>query len=163
MGNAGTAMRLFMGLLLRPPFDATLVGDASLMRRPMERAARRCGRWARASRPRTAVRRWCIRGGHPLRAIDFPMPVASAQVKSAVLLAALSAPRGATRVTEPAPTRDHTERMLAGFGVELMRSGSSVSIEGGQSLQAAPIAVPGRFLLGGVLHGRRQPGRRRRA
>ena len=144
MGNAGTAMRLFMGLLCGRPFDSTLVGDASLMRRPMERAARPLREMGAVIETQDGRPPVVIRGGRSLRAIDFQMPVASAQVKSAVLLAALSA-QGRTRVTEPAPTRDHTERMLAGFGVEVLRSGSSVSIEGGQSLQAASITVPGDF------------------
>ncbi len=144
MGNAGTAMRLFMGLLCGRPFDSTLVGDASLMRRPMERAARPLREMGAVIETRDGRPPVVVRGGHALHAIDFQMPVASAQVKSAVLLAALSA-QGRTRVTEPAPTRDHTERMLAGFGVELVRSGSSVSIEGGQPLRAARIAVPGDF------------------
>jgi len=144
MGNAGTAMRLFMGLLCGRPFDSTLVGDASLMRRPMERAAkplREMGAAIETLEGRPPVQ---IRGGRPLHAIDFQMPVASAQVKSAVLLAALSA-EGRTCVTEPAPTRDHTERMLAGFGVELLRSGRSVALEGGQLLQATRVQVPGDF------------------
>jgi 3-phosphoshikimate 1-carboxyvinyltransferase len=144
MGNAGTAMRLFMGLLSWRPFDSTLVGDASLMKRPMERAAaplRAMGAVIETREGRPPV---VIRGGRPLHAIDFAMPVASAQVKSAVLLAGLGAD-GTTRVTEPAPTRDHTERMLAGFGVELERSGATVSLRGGQKLQAARIAVPADF------------------
>ncbi len=144
MGNAGTAMRLFMGLLCGRPFDSTLVGDVSLMRRPMERAARPLREMGAAIETLEGRPPVLIRGGHPLQAFDFDMPVASAQVKSAVLLAALSA-QGRTRVTEPAPTRDHTERMLAGFGVEVLRSGSSVSIEGGQSLRAARVVVPGDF------------------
>ena len=144
MGNAGTAMRLFMGLLCGRPFDSTLVGDASLMRRPMERAARPLREMGAVIETHDGRPPVVLRGGHPLHAIDFPMPVASAQVKSAVLLAALSA-EGRTRVTEPAPTRDHTERMLAGFGVEVLRSGSSVSLQGGQALKAARIAVPGDF------------------
>ncbi len=144
MGNAGTAMRLFMGLLCGRPFDSTLVGDASLMRRPMERAARPLREMGAIIETRDGRPPVVLRGGQHLRAIDFEMPVASAQVKSAVLLAALSA-EGRTRVTEPAPTRDHTERMLAGFGVELLRSGSTVALEGGQALQATSVAVPGDF------------------
>jgi 3-phosphoshikimate 1-carboxyvinyltransferase len=144
MGNAGTAMRLFMGLLCGRPFDSTLVGDASLMRRPMERAARPLREMGAVIETQDGRPPVLLRGGQRLHAIDFEMPVASAQVKSAVLLAALSA-EGRTRVTEPAPTRDHTERMLAGFGVEVLRSGSTVAIEGGQSLQAAKVAVPGDF------------------
>ncbi len=144
MGNAGTAMRLFMGLLAGQPFDSTLVGDASLMRRPMERVAsplRQMGAVIETQDGRPPV---VIRGGQSLHAIDFQMPVASAQVKSAVLLAALAA-EGRTRVTEPAPTRDHTERMLAGFGVEVLRQGSTVAIEGGQRLRGTRVDVPGDF------------------
>jgi prephenate dehydrogenase/3-phosphoshikimate 1-carboxyvinyltransferase len=144
MGNAGTAMRLFMGLLAGAAFDSTLVGDASLMRRPMERAARPLREMGAAivtheGRPPVA-----IGGGRALRAIDYAMPVASAQVKSAVLLASLNA-TGRTRITEPAPTRDHTERMLAGFGVEVLRDGATIAIEGGQQLHGTEITVPGDF------------------
>ncbi|EQD44358.1 3-phosphoshikimate 1-carboxyvinyltransferase, core domain protein, partial [mine drainage metagenome] len=112
MGNAGTAMRLFMGLLAPQRFDSQLIGDASLMRRPMERVAaplRQMGARIETLEGRPPVR---IRGGASLAGIEFPMPVASAQVKSAVLLAGLRA-SGRTRVIEPAPSRDHTERMLA--------------------------------------------------
>jgi prephenate dehydrogenase/3-phosphoshikimate 1-carboxyvinyltransferase len=144
MGNAGTAMRLFMGLLSGQGFDSTLIGDSSLMRRPMERVARplrEMGAVIETLEGRPPV---VIRGGQPLHAIDFQMPVASAQVKSALLLAALGA-EGRTRITEPAPTRDHTERMLGGFGVEVLRQGNSVLIEGGQRLEATRIEVPGDF------------------
>jgi prephenate dehydrogenase/3-phosphoshikimate 1-carboxyvinyltransferase len=144
MGNAGTAMRLFMGLLSGQGFDSTLIGDSSLMRRPMERVARplrEMGAVIETLEGRPPV---VIRGGQPLHAIDFQMPVASAQVKSALLLAALGA-EGRTRITEPAPTRDHTERMLGGFGVEVLRQGHSVLIEGGQRLEATRIEVPGDF------------------
>ncbi len=144
MGNAGTAMRLFMGLLAGRPFDSTLVGDASLMRRPMERAAIPLRAMGAAIETRDGRPPVVIRGGRPLHAIDFAMPVASAQVKSAVLLAALGA-EGTTRVTEPAPTRDHTERMLTEFGVELERHGATVALRGGQRLQAARVAVPADF------------------
>jgi 3-phosphoshikimate 1-carboxyvinyltransferase len=144
MGNAGTAMRLFMGLLAPQRFDSQLIGDASLMRRPMERVAaplRQMGARIETLEGRPPVR---IRGGASLAGIEFPMPVASAQVKSAVLLAGLRA-SGRTRVIEPAPSRDHTERMLAGFGVHLTREGSSVTLEGGQRLRAASVRVPGDF------------------
>jgi 3-phosphoshikimate 1-carboxyvinyltransferase len=144
MGNAGTAMRLFMGLLAGQSFDSTLIGDASLMRRPMERAAaplRLMGAQigTREGRPPVA-----IHGGQRLHGIDFAMPVASAQVKSAVLLAGLYA-AGETRVTEPAVTRDHTERMLGGFGVDIRREGATAILRGGQTLTGARIAVPGDF------------------
>jgi prephenate dehydrogenase/3-phosphoshikimate 1-carboxyvinyltransferase len=133
-----------MGLLSGQGFDSTLIGDSSLMRRPMERVARplrAMGAVIETLEGRPPV---VIRGGQQLHAIDFQMPVASAQVKSALLLAALGA-EGRTRITEPAPTRDHTERMLGGFGVEVLRQGNSVLIEGGQRLEATRIEVPGDF------------------
>lgn len=144
MGNAGTAMRLFMGLLAGQKFDSTLIGDASLMKRPMERAARplrEMGAVIETVDGKPPVR---IRGGQRLRGIDFAMPVASAQVKSAVFLAGLFA-AGVTRVTEPATTRDHTERMLRGFGVHIERQGSTISLAGGQTLVATHVAVPADF------------------
>lgn len=144
MGNAGTAMRLAMGLLAGRPFDSTLVGDASLMRRPMERVAvplRQMGARIETEEGRPPVR---IRGGGSLRAIDYRLPVASAQVKSAILLAGLTA-SGETRVTEPAPTRDHTERMLAAFGVRVDRRGATAALAGGQRLRATRIEVPADF------------------
>lgn len=144
MGNAGTAMRLFMGLLSWRAFDSTLIGDSSLMRRPMERAAaplRSMGAVIETQGGKPPV---LIRGGHALHGIDYAMPVASAQVKSAVLLAGLGA-EGTTTVTEPAPTRDHTERMLGGFGVDIRRNGPTVSLRGGQTLTAARVAVPADF------------------
>ena len=144
MGNAGTAIRLFMGLLAGQRFDSTLLGDASLMRRPMERVAqplRSMGARIDTVEGRPPVR---IHGGQQLRAIDYAMPMASAQVKSAVLLAALQA-EGVTRVSEPAPTRDHTERMLTGFGVSVVRDAATVRLTGGQTLLATDISVPGDF------------------
>lgn len=144
MGNAGTAMRLFMGLLSAQAFDSTLVGDRSLMRRPMERVAeplRRMGADIRTHDGRPPVE---VQGGRALSAIDFRMPVASAQVKSAVLLAGLHA-TGTTRVTEPAPTRDHTERMLEAFGARVAREGSTVAIAGGQRLAGTRVEVPADF------------------
>lgn len=142
MGNAGTAMRLFMGLLAGQPFDSTLIGDASLMRRPMERVAtplRLMGAQLDTQDGHPPVH---IHGGAVLRAIDYTLPMASAQVKSAILLAALRA-NGHTRVSEPAPTRDHTERMLQGFGVQLERSGATVAMRGGQTLRGTAVNVPG--------------------
>lgn len=144
MGNAGTAMRLFMGLLAGRPFDSTLIGDASLMRRPMERVAvplRQMGARITTVEGRPPVH---ILGGGPLQGIDYRLPMASAQVKSAILLAGLTA-RGQTRVTEPAPTRDHTERMLGAFGVRLERRGGTAVLTGGQRLRAARIEVPADF------------------
>jgi 3-phosphoshikimate 1-carboxyvinyltransferase len=144
MGNAGTAMRLFMGLLAPQVFDSTLIGDESLMRRPMERVAvplRLMGADITTQEGRPPVR---IHGTPKLRALDYALPVASAQVKSAVLLAGLRA-FGRTRVTEPAPSRDHTERMLSAFGVEVLREGATVAVEGGQRLTGRSVAVPADF------------------
>ncbi|MGA8705374.1 MAG: 3-phosphoshikimate 1-carboxyvinyltransferase [Steroidobacteraceae bacterium] len=144
MGNAGTAMRLFMGLLAGQGFDSTLIGDASLMRRPMERVAqplRTMGASIRTQQGRPPVQ---IQAVTELAGIDYRLPVASAQVKSALLLAALSA-RGRSSISEPAPTRDHTERMLRGFGVEVEREGLRVSITGGQRLTGCAVEVPGDF------------------
>src|SRR6195256_6620125 len=144
MGNAGTAMRLSMGLLAPQNFDSTLIGDESLMRRPMERVAtplRLMGANIRTQTGRPPVE---IRGSTRMSAIDYALPVASAQVKSAVLLAGLQA-SGCTRVTEPAPTRDHTERMLRAFGVNVVQQGATAAIEGGQTLRGTEIVVPADF------------------
>ncbi len=144
MGNAGTAMRLFMGLLAPQAFDSTLIGDESLMRRPMERVAaplRLMGAKIRTHEGRPPVE---IHGTPKLSAIDYALPVASAQVKSAILLAGLRA-SGRTRVTEPAPARDHTERMLAAFGVKVVREGASAALDGGQRLTGTAVAVPADF------------------
>ncbi len=141
-GNSGTSMRLLAGLLAPQPFECELTGDASLCRRPMRRVADPLAQMgaridtAEGGRPPLRIR------GHPgLRGIDYAMPVASAQVKSALLLAGLYA-SGTTRVTEPAPTRDHTERMLAAFGYAVQRDTASVALRGGGALHAAEIAVP---------------------
>lgn len=140
-GNAGTAMRLLMGLLAGQGFESTLVGDASLSKRPMRRVAEPLA----AMGARIEMCGGCppvrILASGVLHGIRYPMPVASAQVKSALLLAGLYA-RGETTVVEPAPTRDHTERMLGGFGVELTRDGAAVTLRGGQALRATVIDVP---------------------
>jgi 3-phosphoshikimate 1-carboxyvinyltransferase len=144
MGNAGTAIRLFMGLLSGQPFNSVLTGDASLQRRPMERVAgplRRMGARIDTTDGKPPVR---IQPAGRLQAIDYALPVASAQVKSAIVLAALSA-EGTTRLTEPAPTRDHTERMLRAFGVQIDSGAGRVALAGGQSLTGTRIAVPGDF------------------
>lgn len=144
MGNAGTAMRLFMGLLSSQPFDSILVGDESLMRRPMERVAkplRAMGARIETSDGRPPVR---ISGGARLHGIRYEMPVASAQVKSAILLAGLRA-QGETAVVESAVTRDHTERMLRAFGCELSARDGVVTVRPPAQLKATAIAVPGDF------------------
>jgi 3-phosphoshikimate 1-carboxyvinyltransferase len=144
MGNAGTAMRLFMGLLSAQGFDSELVGDESLMRRPMERVAkplRAMGAQIETQDGRPPVR---IRGGAALRGLRYEMPVASAQVKSAVLLAGLYA-EGETTVVEPAVTRDHTERMLQSFGANIVARGGSATVLPAAQLEATRISVPGDF------------------
>jgi 3-phosphoshikimate 1-carboxyvinyltransferase len=144
MGNAGTAMRLMMGLLAPQSFDATLVGDSSLMRRPMERVARPLRLMGADITTHDGKPPVDIHGNPALRGIDYTLEVASAQVKSAILLAALRA-HGRTRVVEPAPTRDHTERMFGAFGVQMTRDAGSVAIEGGQALHGTHVNVPGDF------------------
>jgi 3-phosphoshikimate 1-carboxyvinyltransferase len=144
MGNAGTAMRLFMGLLSAQGFDSELVGDESLMRRPMERVAmplRAMGAQIETREGRPPVR---IRGGATLRGLRYEMPVASAQVKSAVLLAGLYA-EGETTVVEPAVTRDHTERMLQSFGANVAARGGTATVLPAAQLEAVRISVPGDF------------------
>ena len=144
MGNAGTAMRLFMGLLSAQGFDSELLGDESLMRRPMERVAkplRAMGAQIETQDGRPPVR---IRGGAALRGLRYEMPVASAQVKSAVLLAGLYA-EGETTVVEPAVTRDHTERMLQSFGANVVARGGSATVLPAAQLEATRISVPGDF------------------
>lgn len=142
LGNSGTGMRLFAGLLAGQKFDSELTGDASLSKRPMERVAkplRMMGAQIESGEEGRPPLR--IKGGQALKAIDYALPMASAQVKSCVLLAGMYA-EGETRVTEPAPTRDHTERMLNGFGYSVERAGSTASLQGGGRLQAGKIDVP---------------------
>jgi len=141
-GNAGTAMRLLIGLLAGQHFGCTLIGDESLSKRPMRRVAdplARMGARIQTQEGRPPVRIEPVTD--TLKGIEYPMPMASAQVKSSLLLAGLHA-EGETVVTEPAPTRDHTERMLEGFGVKLSREGATVRIRGGQALTATDIDVP---------------------
>jgi len=142
MGNSGTAMRLFMGLLAAQRFPTELVGDESLSERPMERVAsplRQMGADIQTRNGKPPVK---LAGGRKLQGIQFDMPIASAQVKSAVLLAGLYA-TGETSVSEPAVTRDHTERMLMRFGCPVRRLGPTVTVAGGATLTGARIEVPG--------------------
>lgn len=142
MGNSGTAMRLFMGLLAAQSFPAELIGDESLSKRPMERVARPLRQMGADIQTRNGTPPVRIAGGMDLHGIRFDMPVASAQVKSAVLLAGLYA-TGETTVIEPAVTRDHTERMLVRLGCPVHRSGPAVTVTGGARLTGARIEVPG--------------------
>ncbi len=144
-GNAGTGMRLLCGLLAGQAFDSTLVGDASLSRRPMGRVIEPLTRMGASIE--------ALDGGLPplrihaqktLQAIDFKSSIASAQVKSAVLLAGLYAD-GTTRVREPQPTRDYTESILAAFGCPIRYAPGEAALEGGHHLRATNIVVPGDF------------------
>ena len=141
MGNSGTAMRLMAGILAGQTFDTVLVGDASLSKRPMRRVTDPLAAMgarieaAAGGRPPLAIR------GGVLTGIDYRLPMASAQVKSALLLAGLYA-GGRTRVAEPAPSRDHTERMLRGFGYAVTREDGWVGVDGGGRLVATRLAVP---------------------
>ncbi|WP_051271168.1 3-phosphoshikimate 1-carboxyvinyltransferase [Shimazuella kribbensis] len=143
VGNSGTTIRLMMGILAGTSFTSTLEGDASIGKRPMDRVvnplrlmgAKISGREDGKFTPLTIE-------GSSLKGITYESPVSSAQVKSAILLAGLSA-EGKTTVLEPALSRDHTERMLGAFGVDVERLTNGASISGGQHLTATRITVPG--------------------
>ncbi len=142
LGNSGTSMRLLSGLLAGQGLNLTLTGDSSLSGRPMGRVIdplTEMGAKIRSTETGTAPLE--ISPASSLKGIDYQLPMASAQVKSAILLAGLYA-EGETRVTEPAPTRDHTERMLEGFGYPVERQGNTISLLGGGSLKACQIDVP---------------------
>lgn len=144
-GNAGTGMRLLSGLLAAQAFDSTLTGDESLSRRPMRRVIDPLSRMgARIEAEAGGLPPLRIRGGQAIRGMDYTLEVASAQVKSAVLLAGLYA-EGETVVREPHPTRDYTERMLSAFGVDIEFSPGHARLRGGQRLRATEIAVPADF------------------
>lgn len=142
LGNSGTAMRLMAGLLSGQSFGSVLTGDASLTGRPMGRIIKPLTQMG------AAIESDCdgtpplqISGGLQLRGIHYDLPMASAQVKSAVLLAGLYA-EGTTSVTEPAVTRDHTERMLGAMGVKVSSQGNRIALEGGQTLRGTQVKVP---------------------
>lgn len=142
LGNSGTSMRLLSGLLAAQPFDTVLTGDASLSKRPMNRVAKPLREMGAvietAAEGRPPMH---IKGGQRLTGMNYEMPMASAQVKSCLLLAGLYA-AGETAVTEPAPTRDHTERMLRGFGYPVAVDGNVARVESGHKLTATHIEVP---------------------
>ena len=142
MGNSGTAMRLMAGLLAGQAFDTRLVGDASLTGRPMGRVIKPLEQMGAHIDSSDECPPLSIHGTPDLRGIDYELPVASAQVKSAVLLAGLFA-EGQTSVTEPAVTRDHTERMLMSMGADVHIAGNRITVHGGQSLRSCDIKVPG--------------------
>ncbi|HEL7751724.1 TPA: 3-phosphoshikimate 1-carboxyvinyltransferase [Stenotrophomonas maltophilia] len=144
-GNAGTGMRLLAGLLAGQPFDCTLIGDESLSGRPMRRVTGPLSQMgAKIDTQDDGTPPLHVHGGQSLHGIDFASPVASAQIKSAVLLAGLYA-QGETSVVEPHPTRDYTERMLSAFGVEIEFSPGKARLRGGQRLRATDIVVPADF------------------
>ncbi|TAN00992.1 MAG: 3-phosphoshikimate 1-carboxyvinyltransferase [Rhodanobacteraceae bacterium] len=144
-GNSGTAMRLLAGVLAGQAFDSTLVGDASLSRRPMRRVTEPLvAMGAGIATNDDGTPPLHVHGGQPLHGIDYASPIASAQVKSAVLLAGLYA-EGETSVVEPRPTRDYTERMLAACGWPVAFGPGTARLSGGHVLHAIDIGVPADF------------------
>ncbi len=142
-GNSGTTMRLLAGILAGQPFQSEITGDPSLLSRPMVRVAeplRLMGAHCETTSAGTGPLR--IRGRRPLTAIEYETSAASAQIKSAILLAGLFAD-GVTTVIEREPTRDHTERLLTAFGVEVTREGRRISVKGPADLQARNFGIPG--------------------
>lgn len=143
-GNSGTTMRLMSGLLAAQPFRCRLTGDASLSRRPMRRIMEPLEQMGAVfeAEGEGGCPPLVIRGTAGLRPLAYRLPVPSAQVKSAILLAGLFAD-GVTTVDQPVPTRDHTERLLEYFGVPVTREGTSVSVRGGTLPRARDVDVPG--------------------
>jgi 3-phosphoshikimate 1-carboxyvinyltransferase len=142
MGNSGTAMRLLLGLLAGQGFDSRLIGDRSLSSRPMLRVIEPLQAMGASIESETGGRAPLqLRASQGLHAIEYDMPVASAQVKSCLLLAGLYA-AGETVVREPAPTRDHSERMLRAYGCEVISNGGEIRLRGGQQLTACDVEVP---------------------
>lgn len=142
VGNSGTTMRLLSGILAAQSFDSTLTGDASLSKRPMNRIAKPLREMGAAIETAAEGRPpLIVRGGQRLTGMHYEMPMASAQVKSCLLLAGMYA-AGETSVTEPAPTRDHTERMLRGFGYPVEVHGATAKVESNHELIGTHIEVP---------------------
>jgi 3-phosphoshikimate 1-carboxyvinyltransferase len=142
--NAGTLMRLLTGILAGQPGRFELTGDESLSTRPMDRVAEPLARMGAHIETTNGLPPLVIDGSDGLRGIDYALPVASAQVKSAILLAGLNADR-TTTVVEPTPTRDHTELMLAAAGAHVRRRPASVSVEPAGALELGEVTVPGDF------------------
>ena len=141
LGNSGTSMRLMSGLMSAQKFPSTLIGDASLSRRPMKRIIEplaRMGARIDSTEGRAPLNISPVAG---LTSIRYESPVASAQVKSGILLAGLSA-NGTTEVAEPQKSRDHTERMFRSFGIDVLIDGNRVALRGGQKPRAANVQVP---------------------
>jgi len=145
-GNSGTTIRLLSGLLAGQPFFSVITGDKSLRRRPMDRVVVPLSLmggefWARANNKYPPV---AIKGRFPLKSIDYKLPIASAQVKSSIIIAALLA-EGKSIITEPLPSRDHTERMLPAFGAKIIRENNTITVLGQPSLEGQKVYVPGDF------------------
>lgn len=141
LGNSGTSIRLLSGLLVGQDFESTLTGDKSLSGRPMKRVTAPLalmGATIESNEGKPPLR---IKKANKLKGITYTLPMASAQVKSCILLAGMYA-EGKTMIIEPAPTRDHTERMLSGMGYKVDVQGDTISIEGGGTLTASNIDVP---------------------
>jgi len=156
-GNSGTTMRLLTGLLSAMPFFSVLTGDASLRSRPMGRVVRPLKEMGAQISGRSGGSRAPLAiSGRLLSPIDYPLPIPSAQLKSAILLAGLKTP-GITRLSEPSPSRDHTERMFKSFGLAFSKTGAALSIEGGRPFQGRRLEIPGDissaafFLVAGTL------------
>ena len=141
-GNSGTTMRLLAGLLAAQSFDSELTGDDSLLKRPMERVCRPLHQMGAEVIATAGCAPLHIHGGQTLQGISYDMPVASAQVKSCLLLAGLYA-QGETRVTEPGVTRDHTERMLTAFSYPMHKSENTIVINSASQCQGTDVIVPG--------------------
>lgn len=141
VGNSGTSIRLMAGLLAGQSFNSVLTGDESLLRRPMARVITPLSQMGALISSREGRPPIEIAGGRDLRGIHYELPVASAQVKSSILLAGLYA-EGFTSVHEPAPTRDHTERMLRGFGYSVQSEPGSIGLEGGGALRGTSVDIP---------------------
>ncbi|WP_028374094.1 3-phosphoshikimate 1-carboxyvinyltransferase [Legionella lansingensis] len=141
-GNSGTTIRLLAGLLAAQPFDSELTGDQSLLKRPMERVSRPLIQMGADIMTTEGKPPLFIRGGHSLQGITYEMPVASAQVKSCLLLAGLYA-QGETRVIEPGFTRDHTERMLTTFSYPIQKAEDTIIINSESECLGTDIIVPG--------------------
>ncbi len=142
MGNSGTSIRLLSGLLAGQGFDVTMTGDESLSKRPMKRVTDPLSLMgAKIQTQEGGTPPLQLKAQQQLSAISYPLPMASAQVKSCVLLAGLYA-QGRTEITEPAPTRDHTERMLQAFGYDVEVDGPTRAVVGGGKLKAADIDIP---------------------
>lgn len=145
-GNSGTTMRLISGILAGQPFSTQLIGDESLSGRPMKRVIEPLSQMGANIKSVNGHAPLSIHGAGPLAAIEYETPVASAQIKSCVLLAGLFAD-GSTTVTESTATRDHTERMLAGFGADIRsdphNNGRRITVTGRKALTAQQITIPG--------------------